>query len=135
MEETTQTKKLKTKTEKKEEPVVKEEKKTEAKVEKKVEKTQPKKQPAKDEKPKREVLLERIYTINLSKALAKPVSSRFNSAVRIIREYLKKHMKSADVKIELGVVKQLKKSKKIVRKISLKVTKDKQGIVLAELKK
>ncbi|MFH1780130.1 MAG: hypothetical protein ABH803_03225 [Candidatus Micrarchaeota archaeon] len=147
MEDTAVTKKMlqNQKEEKKvvEEPVeTKEEQKTEVKKpstdEKKTKpketKKEEKKAPIKEEEKKREIVLERICTINLSKALAKPVSRRFRAAVRIIKLYLIRHFKTTAIKIDSKVTNSLLKSKGVHRKVTLKVTKDKEGTALAELK-
>jgi large subunit ribosomal protein L31e len=45
-------------------------------------------------------ILERIYIIPLRKAKRKPRSRRANAAVRLIKDYLQRHMKVEDVKID-----------------------------------
>jgi large subunit ribosomal protein L31e len=44
--------------------------------------------------------LERVYIIPLRKAKKKPRSRRASAGVKIIREYLVRHMKSEDVKLD-----------------------------------
>lgn len=44
--------------------------------------------------------LERIYIIPLRKAKRKPRSRRANAAIRVIKEFLQRHMKVEEVKID-----------------------------------
>ncbi|MGI0008557.1 MAG: 50S ribosomal protein L31e, partial [Nitrosopumilaceae archaeon] len=44
--------------------------------------------------------VERVYTINLGKALLSPNNQRAKRAINMIREFAIHHMKSEDVKIE-----------------------------------
>ncbi len=96
------------------------------------------KEKEKDGKPKREVVLQRFYTIPLAKAYAKPHSLRGNAAARMLREFLAKHFKTdlKKVKIDLKVANAVRArgSRKPLKKISVNASKDKEGIVLAELR-
>ena len=54
--------------------------------------------PAKDavkEKPKREIVLERRFTLNLMKAYGKPRTVRSRTAIKILRAQCARHMKTA----------------------------------------
>lgn len=79
---------------------------------------------------------ERIYTINLGKRLLK-VSRQEKSkkAIRTIRNFLKKHMKSERIKLDKSITENVWKSgdQKPPNKIRIKATKDDEGIVKAEL--
>ncbi|HIE41089.1 MAG TPA: 50S ribosomal protein L31e [Candidatus Aenigmarchaeota archaeon] len=44
--------------------------------------------------------MERIYIIPLRKAKRKPRSKRANAAIRVIKEFLQRHMKVEEVKID-----------------------------------
>jgi ribosomal protein L31E len=92
----------------------------------------------KEGKPKREIVLQRFYTIPLAKAYAKPHSLRGNAAARMLREFLAKHFKveRGKVKIDLKVANAVRArgSRKPLKKISVNASKDKEGIVLAELR-
>jgi len=96
------------------------------------------KEKEKDGKPKREVVLQRFYTIPLAKAYAKPHSLRGNAAARMMREFLAKHFKTdlKKVKIDVKVANAVRArgSRKPLKKISVNASKDKEGIVLAELR-
>lgn len=110
------------------------EKKTAAKVEKK-EKTKAKGE-KKDEK-KREIVLERILTVPFLSVLNKPKALRYAHAMRFLRAFAQKQFKTPDVKISVEVGSRMRTGKgcRIVRKIKLKATKDKEGVVWLELQK
>lgn len=92
----------------------------------------------KEGKPKRDVILQRFYTIPLAKAYAKPHSLRGNAASRMLREFLAKHFKVEQdkVQVDLKVANAIRArgSRKPLKKISVNASKDKEGIVLAELR-
>ena len=79
----------------------KEEKKEEKKQEKKEEKKGEKKEEKKDEKKqeKKKVLLSRLYTVSLLKAYEKPQTKRGNTAIRLLREFVARHLKQPSQKL------------------------------------
>ncbi|MBI5229264.1 60S ribosomal protein L31 [Candidatus Micrarchaeota archaeon] len=118
--------------EKREEEKKAEEKKVEA----------PKPEEKKEEKPtevkeekKREVTVERVFVLPLSKAYRKPVSQRGMAALKTLKEFLARHMKSEKVKVtgEVNAFILSRGGKKPPKRIKIKASKDKDGIVLAEL--
>ncbi len=92
----------------------------------------------KEAKPKREVVLQRVYTIPLANAYAKPRSLRGNAASRMLRVFLAKHFKTDAGKIRIDVklanALHARGSRKPPKKISVNASKDKEGIVFAELR-
>ena len=103
-------------------------------------KSSKKKKKDKDE----DIVLERIYTIPLGRALVRPPKKRAPRAITLIREFVKKHMKmdtSALAEAERGELPKLTISnavnekvwsrsiKKPPRKIRVRVTKDKEDNV------
>ncbi len=99
----------------------------------------PKPSEAKKEEKKREIVLERIYSIPLSEAYKAPRNQRANKAVKILREYLAKHFKTAinKIKIENKASESIKTRghRHPLKKIRVNASKDKEGIVLAVLAK
>ncbi|OYT43603.1 MAG: 50S ribosomal protein L31e [Candidatus Aenigmarchaeota archaeon ex4484_56] len=77
---------------------------------------------------------EKIYIIPLRKAKRKPRSRRANAAIKIIREYLQRHTKTENIKIENNVNEYVweRGMHKIPRKVKVKTLKKKDG-VYAEL--
>ncbi|MEM3730153.1 MAG: 50S ribosomal protein L31e [Candidatus Bathyarchaeia archaeon] len=67
-----------------------EEKPTPTEAEAEAEEVKP---PLREEKVEEEIVEERIYTIPLGKAWIKPPNKRAPKAIRIIRDFIKKHMK------------------------------------------
>jgi ribosomal protein L31E len=94
------------------------------------------KEEKKDEK-KREIVLERIITVPFLGVLNKPRASRYNHAMRFLRAYVQKQFKTPDVKISVEVGSRMRTGKgaRVVRKIKLKATKDKEGVVWLEIQK
>ncbi|MBN2094830.1 MAG: 50S ribosomal protein L31e [Candidatus Aenigmarchaeota archaeon] len=78
--------------------------------------------------------LTRVYTIPLRRAKIKPRIKRANAAVRIIREYLMRHMKATEVKIENNINESVweRGIHTIPSRVKVKATR-KDGIVRAEL--
>ncbi|MGH9998879.1 MAG: 50S ribosomal protein L31e [Nitrosopumilaceae archaeon] len=76
--------------------------------------------------------VERVYTINLGKALLSPNNQRAKRAINMIREFAVRHMKSEDVKIEEDVSHLVwaRGIRHPPRKIRVKLTKDDDGTVL-----
>jgi large subunit ribosomal protein L31e len=78
----------------------------------------------------------RTYTIPLRRGYAEtPRYKRTNKAVRVLKEFLAKHMKSEDVRLgkELNEYMWAKGIQNPPPRVSVIVTKDKEGIVRAEL--
>ncbi|MFH1107201.1 MAG: 50S ribosomal protein L31e [Candidatus Micrarchaeota archaeon] len=109
--------------------------KPEAKKEAKKEAINEEKKEEKKEK-KREIVLERLYTVDLSRAYAKPAMKRANRASRLLREFLCRHLKSPAESIRiapaLNEAVRAHGGARPLKKVKLKATKDKDGIVLAE---
>lgn len=85
---------------------------------------------------KSEATLERTYTVPLRRAyINSPPYKKANRAVRALREFLAKHMKSDDVRIG-GHVNELIWAKGIKSpppRVTVKAVKDSEGVVRAEL--
>ncbi|MEK6843532.1 MAG: 50S ribosomal protein L31e, partial [Candidatus Micrarchaeota archaeon] len=85
---------------------------------------------------KREIVLERIYIVSLADTYRKPAMQRANYAIKFLKKYLTRHMKAQEgnVKISLILNNFIRKrgSGRPVKKIKIKATKDKDGIVIAE---
>ena len=78
-----------------------------------------------------EVVEERKYTISLQKIWITPRGERVPRAVRSVREFVRRHMKTEEVVISNEVNKQLwhQGIKKPPRKIEVRALKDKDGTV------
>lgn len=79
--------------------------------------------------------MERIYTIPLRDVKKVPRTIRSPKAVRHIKEFLKKHMKSEDIKIDATVNEKIweRGIQKIPPKIKVKAVKDEDGTVSVTL--
>ena len=90
-----------------------------------------------EEKPveKREIVLERVYTIPLEDAYAKPAKKRAARAVKLLRQFLSRHMKSQNVKIspEVNEFIEERGATSPMKKVRVNASKDKAGMVLAKL--
>ncbi|PIN76512.1 50S ribosomal protein L31e [Candidatus Woesearchaeota archaeon CG10_big_fil_rev_8_21_14_0_10_36_11] len=87
-------------------------------------------------KKKEEAKLERVYTVPLRKEYQKvPRWRRTKKAVKALQEFLAKHMKSDNVKISSELNDELWKHgiKNPPHHVKVTVTKDKDGVVKAEL--
>lgn len=124
--------------EQKEEPVkpaeAAKEKKAEAKekVDKKAEK------PAGKEEKKREIVLERLYTIPMKRFLIGATKmKRHMLSSPAVRAFAAKHMKTDErkVKLEPSITEHLSRSgrNRLPIKIKVKISKDKEGMVLVQL--
>lgn len=86
------------------------------------------------EKPEEEieVVEERLYTFNFRKAWITPRGKRTPRAVRMLREFVKRHMKTEDVIISNEINERLwsRSLKKPPRRLRVRVVKDKQGNVI-----
>jgi len=79
---------------------------------------------------------ERIYTIPIrQKLLKKPRWERSKEAMGLIRNFLKRHMKSDKIKIDKSIGEEIWKGggQKLPGKIKIRVVKDDEGTVTAEL--
>jgi len=78
-----------------------------------------------------EIVEERIYTIPLQKAWIRPRKKRSPRAIRIVREFIQRHMKTDDIiiKNEVNELIWAKGIEKPPRNIRVRVTKDKEGVV------
>ena len=83
-----------------------------------------------------EKLLERVYNIPLRKEYQKvPRWKKTKKATKALREFLQKHMKSENVKLGKEINEELWKHgiKNPPHHVKVNVTKDKDGVVKAEL--
>jgi large subunit ribosomal protein L31e len=78
---------------------------------------------------------ERVYTIPLRDAKNVPRSIRAPRAIRFVKEFLQKHMKSEEIKIDASINEKIweRGIQKIPSKIKVKAIKDDEGIVEATL--
>lgn len=83
--------------------------------------------------PKGEIVEERVYTVPLSRAWIMPISKRAPRAVRILRAFIKRHMKAEDDSIiiseEVNEKIWSRGIEKPPRKIRVRVVKDKDGVI------
>jgi large subunit ribosomal protein L31e len=79
--------------------------------------------------------MERVYVIPLRDAKRVPRTKRSPKATRVVREFIQKHMKSDDVKMDSSVNEKIweRGIQKIPPKIKVKATKDEDGSVLVTL--
>jgi len=130
-------------TENEEQEELEEEKETaETEPEEVVEEKSPEKEAAKEEKPSPkagekaeeeiEVVEEKLYTVNFRKAWITPRGKRAPRAVRMLREFVKRHMKTEDVIISNEINQKLwsRSIKKPPRRMRVRVVKDKEGNVI-----
>ena len=94
-----------------------------------------KKAEEKEEK-KREITLERIYSIPLVEAYKKTATGRADMAVSILRKFASRHMKAEgkNVRIanDLNNIIRKRGNCRPLKKVKAKLSKDKEGIVWAE---
>jgi large subunit ribosomal protein L31e len=76
--------------------------------------------------------LERVYTINLGKALLSVDTHRATRVINMIREFARHHMKVEDIKIEEDLAHQIwaRGAKSPPRKIRVRMTKTDEGYIL-----
>ena len=76
--------------------------------------------------------LERVYTINLGKALLSVDTHRATRAINMIREYARHHMKVENIKIEEDLARQIwaRGAKSPPRKIRVRMSKTDEGYIL-----
>lgn len=79
--------------------------------------------------------MERTYTIPLRDVKKVQRTIRAAKAIRVVQEFLKKHMKTDDVKIDASVNEKIweRGIQKIPSKIKVKAVKDDDGVVEATL--
>ncbi|MDI9624155.1 MAG: 50S ribosomal protein L31e [Methanothermobacter sp.] len=79
--------------------------------------------------------MERTYIIPLRKVKSVPRTKRAPRAIRFIREFLKKHMKSEDIILDSSINEKVweRGIQKIPPKIKIKAIKEEDGTVKAEL--
>jgi large subunit ribosomal protein L31e len=84
---------------------------------------------------KEEIILEREYTIPLRDVWKAPKKKRAEKAIRIIRDFAKRHMKAEEVKIseEVNELIWSRGIEKPPRRIKVIMKKDKDNIVKVEL--
>ena len=89
----------------------------------------------KPEEVKEEFLEERIYTVPLRRAWIAPRKKRTPKAVRILRQFVRRHMKSEEITIMPEVNEALwsRGIEKPPRRIKIRATKDKDGKVTVYL--
>jgi len=89
-----------------------------------------------DEAPKREVVLNRIVTASLGEAYKKPLNSRGNYAIRLLREQIARGFKVTGefVKIDPAVSNLVfaRSGRKPPRHLKLACSLDKEGVVVVE---
>jgi len=88
-----------------------------------------------EEKGESEEIVSRIYTIPLSRAWIAPRHRRAKRAVRIVREFAQKHMKSEIVKIDerLNELIWSRGIRNPPRRVMVKMEKDEEGVVQVSL--
>lgn len=79
--------------------------------------------------------MERTYVIPLREAKRVPRTIRAPRAIRAVQNFLKKHMKSDDIKLDASINEKIweRGIQKIPSKITVTATKDDDGIVTAKL--
>ncbi len=79
--------------------------------------------------------MERTYTIPLKKAKNVPRTMRAPRAIRLIREFLKKHMKTDTIKLDSSINEKIweRGIQKIPSRIKVKAVKEEDGTVEAIL--
>ncbi|MBN2251509.1 MAG: 50S ribosomal protein L31e [Candidatus Altiarchaeota archaeon] len=72
--------------------------------------------------------MERTYTIPLREAFQAPRTRRGNKAVKVVREFLTRHMKTKDVKLDASLNEALwaRGREKPPRKVKVKVVKEEE---------
>ena len=98
----------------------------------KVEEKEEEEEEAEEEGEEIEVVEERIYTIPLRKVWGPPRGKRTPRAMRLLRAFVKRHMKAENVEISNEVNEELwaRGIRKPPRKITVRLVKDKEGRVI-----
>jgi large subunit ribosomal protein L31e len=104
----------------------------EATVEKAEEKEEEEAEEAEEEGEEIEIVEERIYTIPLRKVWGPPRGKRTPRAMRLLRAFVKRHMKAENVEVSNEVNEELwaRGIRKPPRKITVRLVKDKEGRVI-----
>lgn len=84
-----------------------------------------------------EIELDRTYTVPLSRAWIAPRHRRTARAVNVLKEFAEKHMKSSEIKIDSKLNEKLwvRGITKPPRRITVRMTKDEDGLVTISLPK
>ena len=79
--------------------------------------------------------MERVYIIPLRDVKRVPRTIRSPKAIRLVREFLKKHMKSEDIKIDNSINEKIweRGIQKVPPKIKVKATKEEDGFCISHL--
>jgi large subunit ribosomal protein L31e len=79
--------------------------------------------------------MERIYVIPLRKVKDVPRTIRAPKAIRVVKEYLQKHMKAEEIKIDASVNEKIweRGIQKVPPKIKVKAVKEEDGSVAVTL--
>ncbi|MEM2320929.1 MAG: 50S ribosomal protein L31e [Candidatus Bathyarchaeia archaeon] len=84
-----------------------------------------------------EVVEERIYTVPLSRAWIRPRTKRAPRAIRLLKAFIKRHMKVDEESIIISneVNEKIwgRGIQKPPRKVRVRITKDKEGIITVQL--
>ncbi|PIT85188.1 hypothetical protein COU36_04730 [Candidatus Micrarchaeota archaeon CG10_big_fil_rev_8_21_14_0_10_59_7] len=102
---------------------------TEKTADEKGKRVKPEHHEEKAEEKKREIVLQRLYVVDLSAAFRKPEPRHQRSAVRLLRQFVSKHAKSSKIRISPGLAAEAAKA----RRLRISVTKDKEGLAEATL--
>jgi len=88
-----------------------------------------------EEAAEEEAVEERVYTIPLSRAFIVPRKERASKAIRIIRDFICRHMKAESIRISNEVNELIWKRgiEKPPRKLRVVAVKDKEGTVTVKL--
>ena len=78
---------------------------------------------------------ERIYIVPFRKAIIVPRNRRANKAIKILKEFAKRHMKSDEIIVSTKINEIIWENgiTNIPKKIEVKMTKDKDGVVSIKL--
>ena len=98
----------------------------------KVEEKEEEEEEAEEEREEIEIVEERIYTIPLRKVWGPPRGKRTPRAMRLLRAFVKRHMKAENVEISNEVNEELwaRGIRKPPREIKVRLVKDKEGRVI-----
>lgn len=86
---------------------------------------------------KQDEKLERVYTVPLTQAWITPRHRRTKRAVKVLREFAERHMKSSEIKIDEGLNERLwsRGITKPPRRITVRMERDEDGIITVSLPK
>lgn len=86
---------------------------------------------------KQEQKIERVYTVPLTRAWITARHKRTKRAVKVLREFAERHMKSSEIKIDTDLNEKLwyRGITKPPRRITVKMEKDEDGVVTISLPK